>query len=402
MTDAGGGFYSAEDADSVIDPAQPDVKGEGAFYIWTAEEIRDAAGQPAADWFCYRYGVAEGGNVDQRSARRVHGQEHSLPGAHRGRDRARTSAGRSRKSAPDSSDAARILLAARAQRVRPHLDDKILTAWNGLMISAFALGGAVLDEPRYAEAARRAAEFLIDQHVRRRDRHPAAPLPQGDAAIPGFLDDYAFFAQGLLDLYEAQFDRRHLELAVRLTEKQRELFEDREHGGFFSTAGGRRQPGAAHQGRLRRRRASGNSVAAAEPAAAGADHRPRRLSRNRPSGRWRPSPAPVGWRRWRCRRCWWPASSCWASRARSSSWASATRADTRALLARAPSSFRPQPDRAAGGFRGDPRRRWPRAFPPIAAMEQARRPRRGVRLPQLHLPVARFRSRPSLPSCYND
>ena len=89
------------------------------------------------------------------------------------------------------------------------------------MISAFAKGGAVLDEPRYAEAARRAADFVIGQHVRcRRPASCCAATAQGDAAIPGFLDDYAIFAQGLLDLYEAQFDLRHLELAVRLTEKQ--------------------------------------------------------------------------------------------------------------------------------------------------------------------------------------
>jgi len=106
------------------------------------------------------------------------------------------------------------------------------------MISAFALGGAVLDEPRYAEAARRAAEFLI---ARMYDPGTGVLLRryrQGEAAIPGFLDDYALFAQGLLDLYEAQFDLRHLELAVRLTEKQRELFEDRDRGGFFSSAEG--------------------------------------------------------------------------------------------------------------------------------------------------------------------
>ena len=121
--------------------------------------------------------------------------------------------------------------------MRPHLDDKILTAWNGLMISAFAKGGAILGEPRYAEAARRAADFILGQPVRRRAAALCcAATAQREAAIPGFLDDYAFFTQGLLDLYEAQFDLRYLELAVRLTEKQMELFEDTEAGGFFSTA----------------------------------------------------------------------------------------------------------------------------------------------------------------------
>jgi hypothetical protein len=129
-----------------------------------------------------------------------------------------------------------ILLEARSRRLRPHLDDKILTAWNGLMISAFALGGAVLDEPRYAGAARDAAGFLLSRMF-----DPATGIllrryRGGDAAVPGFLEDYAMLAQGLLDLYEAQFDMAHLEAAARLTEKQMELFEDRERGGFFGAA----------------------------------------------------------------------------------------------------------------------------------------------------------------------
>jgi uncharacterized protein YyaL (SSP411 family) len=127
-------------------------------------------------------------------------------------------------------------MAARAHRVRPHLDDKILTAWNGLMISAFAKGGAVLDDARYTGAARRAAEFVIGNLYDAASGTLLRRYRAGDAAIPGFLDDYTMFVQGLLDLYEAQFDRRHLELAVRLTEKQQELFEDTDSGGFFSTA----------------------------------------------------------------------------------------------------------------------------------------------------------------------
>jgi hypothetical protein len=115
-------------------------------------------------------------------------------------------------------------------------DDKILTAWNGLMISAFAKGGAALGDARYAEAARRACEFVIGRLYDGATGTLVRRYCAGDAAIPGFLDDYAMFVQGLLDLYEAQFDRRHLELAVRLTQKQRELFEDAESGAFFSTA----------------------------------------------------------------------------------------------------------------------------------------------------------------------
>ena len=201
MTDSEGGFYSAEDADSVIDPEDPAVKGEGAFYIWTAEEIRDLLGEPLADWFCQRYGVADGGNVAQDphsefTGRNILYQSVTLEETAQQFDRPL-------EEVRDGLDrASRILLEARAKRVRPHLDDKVLTAWNGLMISAFALAGAVLNEPRYAEAARRAAEFLS---ARMYDSERGVLLRryrQGDAAIPAFLDDYALFAQALLDLYE--------------------------------------------------------------------------------------------------------------------------------------------------------------------------------------------------------
>jgi uncharacterized protein YyaL (SSP411 family) len=237
MTDKEGGFYSAEDADSVIDPARPDLKGEGAFYIWSAEEIRAQAGHPAAEWFCYRYGieVGAGGNV----ANDPHGEFTGKNILYQARTVEETAQQFGRP--PDEVRAAlfqagRILLEARSKRVRPHLDDKILTAWNGLMISAFARGGAILEEPRYAAAARRAAEFLIARMYNPQSGALLRRYRQGEAAIPAFLDDYALFVQGLLDLYEAQFDLRNLELAVRLTEKQIELFEDPGQGAFFASA----------------------------------------------------------------------------------------------------------------------------------------------------------------------
>ncbi|MGB7723636.1 MAG: thioredoxin domain-containing protein, partial [Bryobacteraceae bacterium] len=235
MTSPEGGFFSAEDADSAIDPARPDLKSEGAFYVWSADEIRDGAGQPAADWFCYRYGVEAAGNVaddphGEFTGKNILYQAHTMEETAQrfGRPPDEVNAG--------LLEAGRILLEARSQRVRPHLDDKVLTAWNGLMISAFARGGAILEEPRYAAAARRAAEFLVARVYDPRSGALLRRYRQGEAAIPAFLDDYALFSQGLLDLYEAQFDRRDLELAIRLTEKQMELFEDPEQGAFFSSA----------------------------------------------------------------------------------------------------------------------------------------------------------------------
>jgi uncharacterized protein YyaL (SSP411 family) len=187
-----------------------------------------------ADWFCYRYGVAEGGNVandphNEFNNRNILYQAVSVA------DTAMQFRQIEETVVEGLAKADAILLEARSKRVRPHLDDKILTAWNGLMISAFALGGVVLEEPRYAAAARRAAEFVLARMYDPQTGVLLRRYREGDAAIPGFLDDYSMFAQALIDLYETQFDPRHLETAIRLTEKQRELFEDGKDGGFFST-----------------------------------------------------------------------------------------------------------------------------------------------------------------------
>jgi uncharacterized protein YyaL (SSP411 family) len=261
MTDSGGAFYSAEDADSALDPAQPQVKGEGAFYIWSAEEIRGLVGQTAYDWFAYRYGVEERGNVahdphGEFTGKNILFQAHAIEetAAHFRQDV---------ESVRAAIEKARgVLFEARSRRPRPQRDDKILAAWNGLMISSFALGGAALNEPAYAEAARRAAEFVLTRMYDPTTGILLRRYREGEAAIPGFLDDYALFAQSLLDLYEAQFDRRHLDLAIHITEKQRELFEDRQNGGFFSTADGDRSLVLRVKEDYDGAEPSGNSVAA--------------------------------------------------------------------------------------------------------------------------------------------
>jgi hypothetical protein len=232
LRDAGGGFYSAEDADSAADPARPREKSEGAFYIWRAEEIRRLAG-PAAEWLVYRCGVEEDGNAaGELAGQNILYQAHSVEetARHFGRP-----ADEMRAALAQAEDA---LLKARSGRPRPHLDDKILAAWNGLMISALARGGAVLHEPRYAEAARAAAGFVLSHMYDAASGTLLRRYRAGEAAIPGFLEDYALVTQGLLDLYEARFEMEWLEMAARLTRKQLELFEDREGGGFFSAAAG--------------------------------------------------------------------------------------------------------------------------------------------------------------------
>jgi len=237
MRDPDGGFCSAEDADSAIDPGHPEEKGEGAFYVWTQSDIEAVTGQPAAEWLCYRFGVEPDGNVrndphQEFTGKNILCQAHSIDETARQFDRPAAEVQAA------LLQVANKLLEVRGSRVHPHLDDKVLTAWNGLMISAFAKAGAVLAEPHYAEAARRAADFLASRMYDAGTGILLRRYRQGDGAIPGFLDDYAFFTQALLDLYETGFEWRDLDLAIRLTEKVAALFEDTEHGAFYSTAAG--------------------------------------------------------------------------------------------------------------------------------------------------------------------
>ncbi|MCC6388988.1 MAG: thioredoxin domain-containing protein [Bryobacterales bacterium] len=237
MTDGGGGFYSAEDADSVIDPADPKHKGEGAFYIWDARELEEVVRKPESDWFAYRYGVAPGGNVldDPHGEFRGRNILHQAHGVEETAARfGQTPEGVERALAA----AIPRLLERRAARVRPHLDDKVLTSWNGLMISAFAKGAQVLGEARYQRAAEDAVRFVLGHMYEKESGILLRRWRAAEAAIPGFLDDYALFATALLDLYEVNFDITLLEQAEALARKLVSLFEDTAEGGFFSTAAG--------------------------------------------------------------------------------------------------------------------------------------------------------------------
>ncbi len=220
LTAPGGGFYSAEDADSEGE--------EGKFYVWTGEEIRAVLGNGAGDLIAAVYGISAGGNF-----------EHGRSIMHLPRPLAATAA---EHGLTPSELEARLgparaqLLAARNQRIRPHLDDKILTDWNGLMIGALALGARVLDEPAYLAAAERAARF-IDSHLRRADGRLLRRYRDGEAAIPAYLDDYAFLSWGLLDLYAASFEPSYLERARELVREMLRLFKDEKDGGLFFAAG---------------------------------------------------------------------------------------------------------------------------------------------------------------------
>jgi uncharacterized protein len=219
LTDAGGGFYSAEDADSP-DPENTSHQGEGAFYIWRKNEI-DALLGKQAEAFCKYFGVQPEGNVEVDPQAEFGGRNILF--------RAGEGDGREFESARST------LLATRSKRPRPHLDNKILTSWNALFISALCKGYRTLGDTRYLEAARRATDFLLAHVYRAQGAQLLRRYCEGDAAIGAFLDDYAFFAQALLDLFEATSEVRYLEIARDLAVGGLARFEDREEGGFFST-----------------------------------------------------------------------------------------------------------------------------------------------------------------------
>ena len=236
LTHPDGGFYTAEDADSALS-TNPSVHGEGAFYVWTELELTQLLGPDDARLFSYTYGVQPDGNVAGESAAEL-AHQNVLFRAH---TEAETAA-HFQLSEPATHDriaaAVQRLAAARAQRPHPLRDDKIVTAWNGLAISAFARAAQVLDHPAWAATASRAAAF-----VQARLYDPAtgrlAHSDRGSARdARGFAADYAFLIQGLLDLYEATFEVRWLEWAERLQEKQNQLFADDAAGGYFANAAG--------------------------------------------------------------------------------------------------------------------------------------------------------------------
>ncbi len=205
MTDADGGFYSAEDADS--------EGREGLFYVWKHEEIENILGSKAEAFNDY-YNVTKQGNFEE--------QTNILNVTHWDK-RIQESLSKNREK----------LFALRSKRSRPHRDDKIISAWNGLMISSMAYGGAALCEKHYIKAAERAANFIL-KNLKTGGRLMRF-YRNGKSVEKGFLNDYAFMSLALLDLYEATFDPKWLIEAKTLTDHTIELFADTENGGFYLT-----------------------------------------------------------------------------------------------------------------------------------------------------------------------
>ncbi len=242
MTDKDGSFYSAEDADS---------EGvEGKFYVWKPEELTAVLGDKDGGAFCRLYGVKETGNFEGSNILRL---KDGLP--------------ESLKEIGEEGDwwkaCREKVLQARARRIRPHLDDKILTAWNGLMISSLAYGYQVLGDPEYLEAARKASDFITGNLFK--DGRLLVSYRQGPSETQGFLDDYAFFQAAQLDLYESTFDAAYLRKALELEKDMVRLFWDAENGGYYFTGSDQKD---GHRLLSRTKEAydgvipSGNSVAA--------------------------------------------------------------------------------------------------------------------------------------------
>jgi len=235
MTGPDGQFYSAEDADSDI-PCQPGQHAEGAFYVWTQAEVEALLPGMDGQLFAYRYGVVPDGNVQEDP----HGEFTGKNVLYLAQTLEATAA----QFALTATEAEALLAAARRKlfearkgRPRPHRDDKSITAWNGLMISAFARAYQVLGEAAYLAAARRAAAFIRQNLVDGKTGGLWRRYRDGEAAIAGYADDYAFLIQGLIDLYEAGLDVDLLTWAVALQTRMDNDFRDAEQGGYFSTTG---------------------------------------------------------------------------------------------------------------------------------------------------------------------
>lgn len=243
MTDARGGFYSTQDADS--------EGHEGKFFVWDNNEIRSTLGETAAAIFCDYYNVTEKGNFEGRNILNV---TRTLE------DVAVSNNVTVEQLAESLSLSRGTLFELREKRVKPDRDEKIITAWNGLMLASFAEAGVILNRADYTDAARRNADFILSNL--RRDGLLLRTYKDAQAKFNAYLEDYAFFIEGLVTLYETTGEFRWLNEALQLTDRMIEEFWDEEHGGFYFT-------GNSHENLIVRSKdyfdnatPSGNSVAA--------------------------------------------------------------------------------------------------------------------------------------------
>jgi hypothetical protein len=217
MLQPGGGFYSTQDADS--------EGQEGKFFLWSRDEVMRALGEEVGEIFCRYYDVTDVGNFEHQNILHPTLTLTQLAKLFR-RDEEEVSrliAGAKQK-----------LFEVREGRVKPGRDEKILTSWNGLMLSAFVEAYKVLGNPRYLEIARQTTDFLL-AHLYKNGRL-LRNFKDGQAKFNAYLDDYAFFVAALIDLFEATFERAYLDRAVQFTDTLLSRFWDEEEGGFFFTS----------------------------------------------------------------------------------------------------------------------------------------------------------------------
>ncbi len=214
-----GGFYSAEDADSEGE--------EGKFYVWTPQELREVLGEEEAALAASYWGVTERGNFEGRSILHVPREPEEV---------AREAGLSPEELGRRMDEIRRRLLEARNRRVRPGRDEKVLAAWNGLMLRSFAFASRVLRREDYLRVARENAAFLLENLVS--EGRMLRSYRDGRARISGYLEDYAMVADGLVSLYEATFETRWLREAASLAEAMNELFWDEERGAFFDAPAG--------------------------------------------------------------------------------------------------------------------------------------------------------------------
>jgi hypothetical protein len=238
MTDPRGGFYSAEDADSLPPEAAATPgakKSEGAFYLWPAAEVESLLGAEA-ELARSRFGIEPGGNAPFDPHGEFTGKNLLYLAA--SIDEIASARGLERPVVERRLAAARrIMYEARDRRPRPLRDDKILTSWNGLMIAAFARAFRVLRDPAHLESARRAATFLNATVWQAGTRTLFRRYRGGDVAIEAYAEDYACLVWGLLELFQADGDPAWLEWALELQQRQDELFWDDGAGGWYATTG---------------------------------------------------------------------------------------------------------------------------------------------------------------------
>jgi uncharacterized protein YyaL (SSP411 family) len=231
-----GSFYSALDADSPF-PKNKQQSGEGAYYVWSAAEVKKLLGNADTPAFEYRYGTQPDGNIS--APQDIEGNMRGMNVLYQQHSVAETA---SYFKTADHAMGQQLerdrtqLLRARTQRPHPPVDTNVITAWNGMLISTLARSSQVLHEPRYLEAAQRAASMIKTHLYSSGTGRLKRRYSFGTADVDGFLSDYANMIQGLLDLYEASFDLQWLNWALRLQRTQDSLFWDSKQGGYFTAA----------------------------------------------------------------------------------------------------------------------------------------------------------------------